>query len=49
MNGADWGMAVFLTKIDSAGQFQWLVESDGPGGTITGDVEAANAMPITGG
>ena len=41
VNGADWGSAAFIAKLDSSGTFQWLVESDPPGGSINGDVEAA--------
>ena len=37
-NGPDWVYAMFLTELDSTGQFLWGVESDPAGGTITGDV-----------
>ncbi len=40
-NGPDWVSDVFLVKADSTGQFLWGVESDQPGGLITGDLEQA--------
>jgi hypothetical protein len=46
VNGAGWGTASFITKLDSNGVFQWLVESDPPGGTINGDVEPARSTCI---
>ena len=46
VNGADWVSATFIAGLDSTGTFQWLVESDPPGGTITGDVEIARGNCI---
>lgn len=45
-NGPDWVFAVFLTKLDSTGQFLWGAESDPAGGTITGDVARAKGPCI---
>ncbi|MEO8589874.1 MAG: hypothetical protein ABI432_10925 [Flavobacteriales bacterium] len=45
-NGPDWVYAVFLTELDSTGQFLWGVESDPAGGGITGDVTRAKGPCI---
>ena len=45
-NGPDWVYAVFLTELDSTGQFLWGVESDPAGGTISGDMFRAKGPCI---
>jgi len=45
-NGPDWDYAVFLTELDSTGQFLWGVESDPAGGTISGDMFRAKGPCI---
>jgi hypothetical protein len=45
-NGPDWVSSVFLTKVDSTGQFLWGLESDPAGGTITGDLDAASSTCV---
>ncbi|MBP7408745.1 MAG: T9SS type A sorting domain-containing protein [Flavobacteriales bacterium] len=45
-NGPDWVYAMFLTELDSTGQFLWGIESDPAGGTITGDIYRAKGPCI---
>lgn len=46
LNGPDWGIATFVAKADSTGQFQWAVQSDTTGGPIEGDLAQAARRSI---
>ncbi|HRD53354.1 MAG TPA: hypothetical protein PKY96_11980, partial [Flavobacteriales bacterium] len=44
--GSNWGSDIFLTKLDSTGQFLWGLESTPASNGITGDLERSNGPNI---
>jgi outer membrane protein assembly factor BamB len=46
LNGPDWGIATFVAKADSTGEFLWALETDTAGGPIEGDLAQAARRSI---